>query len=532
MPPVTLRPSVLVAAAIAVVALAYSNALGGGFVWDDHHLIEDRAQVLELGAPWTYFTATFWDQPEQRSAGSFYRPLVTLSYAVDHRLWRGHPFGFHLTNLLLHLACVALVWALARRAGATPPAAALAAALFGTLPRLSESVAWISGRTDVLACACVLAALLAHRRAPDAGRRRIGAAALLLAGLFAKEVALAGAFALVALELAEPGGRWRRPARNLAPLGITLLLYAAARTWALSPGDGADVFAPWERGVFALQALGTYALMLLDPLRPRLRIGLLGVVEWWRVALGALALVGVAAALLRVGAARRVWIVLATTALLPVLHLAPIPVTALAADRFLYLPVAALAVALASAARPLPRPLAGGAGALAALGVLVFSIALVQRTSTWLDEVALLEHAAEHASRGDGAPHASLGTAHLRAGRFEKALHHFRESQRIERAFAAEHPRFRVNSGLLGSIAICEAQLGRYGRAAATFEDLVELEPEVPLHRYNLAVAYVNASRPGAAKRALEGALAIHPAYPEARRLYERLRRAPHAPAR
>jgi tetratricopeptide (TPR) repeat protein len=524
----TLRPNVLLAAALAAVALAYSSVLGGGFVWDDHHLIEDRAAVRELGAPWTYFAGSFWDQPEQRSAGVFYRPLVTLSYALDHRLWRGHPFGFHLTNLLLHLVCVALVWALALRSGAPPLAAGLAAALFGTLPRLTESVAWISGRTDLMACLFVLAALLTHRSAPEASRRRIGAALLILCGLFAKEVALAGAFALVALELTETRGAWRRGARNLAPLGVALAVYAAARVQALPPDGGEDVFTPWERGLFALQALGTYAAMLLDPLRPRLRIGLLGVVEAWRLALGALAFAAIAAALLRMEAKRRVWVVLTLAALLPVLHLAPIPVTVLAADRFLYLPAAALAVGLASASARLPRRASGGAFALAAVGVLVFSGALFQRTGAWIDEIALLEQAAERAPHGDGGPHASLGTAHLRAGRLERALQHFRESNRIERDFAAAHPRFQPSSGVLGSIAICEARLGRYARAASTFEDLVELEPDVPLHRYNLAVAYAKAARPVDAKRALEGALAIYPAYRDARRLYEELEPAPH----
>jgi tetratricopeptide (TPR) repeat protein len=512
------------AAALLVVALAYSNALGGGFVWDDHHLIEDAASVQELRAPWGYFAARFWDQPEQRSADSFYRPLVTLSYALDQRIWGGHPFGFHLTNLLLHLVCVALVWALAVRSGAPPLAAGLAAALFGTLPRLSESVAWISGRTDVMACLFALAALLTHRTTPDAKGRRAGAALLILCGLFAKEVAVAGVFALVALEVAETRNDWQRRAKHLTPLGLAILAYAGARMYALPLQNGAGVFALWERGVFALEALGTYAAMLLDPLRPRLRIGLLGVVEVWRVALGALALTGIGVALLRVEAERRVWIVLAATALLPVLHLAPIPVTVVAADRFLYLPAAALAVLLASAARQLPPRACGATFAAAALGVAIFSVALFQRSNAWLDEVVLLERAAERAPRGDGGPHASLGTAHLRAGRVERALGHFRESHRIERQFAAEHPRFKVSSGVLGSIAICEARLGRYARAASSFEDLVKLEPEVPLHRYNLAVAYVKASRSIDAKRALEEALAIYPAYPEARRLYDQLR--------
>ena len=107
------------ACALAAVALAYALTPFGGFVWDDHSLIAEDPAVLTLRPIWYYFSHLFWSGPlsvEQR----YYRPLVTLSYALERRLWGEWPGGYHVTNLLLHLGCVALVWAAESGLGGAP----------------------------------------------------------------------------------------------------------------------------------------------------------------------------------------------------------------------------------------------------------------------------------------------------------------------------------------------------------------------------------------------------------------------------
>ena len=71
------------------------------------------------------------------------RPLYNLTLAASFAVSGLHPFGYHVTSLLLHLSCGALVAALARRLGVGPRAAALAAALFLLHPLQAESVAYI-----------------------------------------------------------------------------------------------------------------------------------------------------------------------------------------------------------------------------------------------------------------------------------------------------------------------------------------------------------------------------------------------------
>ncbi|RMF44037.1 MAG: hypothetical protein D6751_09590, partial [Deltaproteobacteria bacterium] len=96
---------------------------------------------------------------------NYYRPLLMLTYLVDHRVWGGIPSFLHLENVLLHFLNVTLVWGLAvrvaRAAGGEPFFFPLAsAALFALHPLNVEAVTWFAGRSDVLAAVFVL--LAAH----------------------------------------------------------------------------------------------------------------------------------------------------------------------------------------------------------------------------------------------------------------------------------------------------------------------------------------------------------------------------------
>jgi len=79
-----------------------------------------------------------------------YIPLTTLSFAIEYKFVQNNPFLYHLNNLLLHLAIVALVYLIGLKLGFSSVASFLAALLFGIHPMHVESVAWITERKDVL----------------------------------------------------------------------------------------------------------------------------------------------------------------------------------------------------------------------------------------------------------------------------------------------------------------------------------------------------------------------------------------------
>ena len=514
------RNGLLAAAIAAVVVAVYAPALAGGFVWDDNVLVTRHPAVQQLQSLGTYFGQLFWTNPEFDESPAFYRPITILTYAVQQRLFGSEPFFFHLFNVLVHATSCVLLFFVCRRAGASARAAALGALLFGTFPRLSESVAWISGRTDLLASCAVLAAWLLHDSAPGRTARRGGAALLLLLGLMAKEVAIAGALALAAHETwravrgrATPG----RALTNLAPMAAALVVYASARAMAWQAGSAAGTgLPPAERPLAALHALGRYAAMLADPLRPRLLIGVLGEVSPLLVAVGAVTATagGVAGvALLRRAREPHAFAAAALVggALLPVLHLVPISGDVVAADRYLYLPAAGLALLGALAANALPQRARAGAAAAALLLAMAFAVTTSRRAGLWADELAFWHTAARESGSAQAMGHAGLGEALLRRERFVEALAAFLEAERrgVQRSGTA-------SEYVTANMALCLSELGRHDEALLRLERVAARHPKAPLHHVNLALVHARRLDFAAAERALAAALALYPDYPRA----------------
>lgn len=94
-------PVLLAGLAIGLGAAAHAGALANPFVYDDRVTILDNPSISRLSDLGGVLRHT----P--------FRPLVNLSYAIDYASWGLRPFGYHLTNLMLHLANVGLVFALA-----------------------------------------------------------------------------------------------------------------------------------------------------------------------------------------------------------------------------------------------------------------------------------------------------------------------------------------------------------------------------------------------------------------------------------
>ena len=120
---------------VAVVFLCFANALRNEFVFDDIYLVSVNKQIRSLNLPLLL---------------SSYRPIRDISYAIDLALWGQNPFGFHLSNILLHTANVLLVFALVRRLTKDRIAATLTALIFAVHPIQTDAVTYISGRRDVL----------------------------------------------------------------------------------------------------------------------------------------------------------------------------------------------------------------------------------------------------------------------------------------------------------------------------------------------------------------------------------------------
>jgi len=144
-------PAALSVILVVLTLIAYIPAYSAGFVWDDDLYLEKNSAIQ---SPDGLFR--LWVNP--RSLPQYY-PLVYSTYWIEYQLWGLDPAGYHVTNVLLHLACAFLVWWLLARLRV--PGAWLAAAIFAVHPVEVESVAWVTERKNVLSMALALLSLLA-----------------------------------------------------------------------------------------------------------------------------------------------------------------------------------------------------------------------------------------------------------------------------------------------------------------------------------------------------------------------------------
>lgn len=379
------RPSLLLCCVLVAVLASYLPVLGAPLVWDDVHLIERTPLVQSLQPISEYFRQGFWQGDDLAQGRIYYRPLTILSLALDCALYGNTPAGFHLTNLALHLLSTALLFWLMRARGSGGYVAVLGAALWALHPRLTEAVAWISGRTDVLATFFVLCALLVRTRQGEL--RRMAGALLLLFGLLCKEVALAGVVAVLVSDWVEGGPATAR-LRRIAPTAVALAMYLLLRASVTDVAQHAE-YSLLQRIVPAAAAIGRYVIMLLTPWFPNLQIGRLDRPGTAYALLGCVALFVAGYALVRYRARLRKEQLAALSLMLVaiglVLHLVPIIVNVVAADRFLYLPLVGLTLLLV----PQGEPKHWRIFAVGSVLAVSFAVATFVRSNTWSDEVEL-----------------------------------------------------------------------------------------------------------------------------------------------
>ncbi len=139
---------------IVLVLVAYSTAIGGGFIWDDDDYVTENRTLRSLSG-----LGAIWFDP---SATPQYYPLVHSSFWIEYQLWELWPAGYHLVNVLIHALSSLLLWRLLVRLGV--PAAGFASLVFAIHPVHVESVAWITERKNVLSGCFYLSAALCFLR--------------------------------------------------------------------------------------------------------------------------------------------------------------------------------------------------------------------------------------------------------------------------------------------------------------------------------------------------------------------------------
>lgn len=193
----------------------------------------------------------------------WYRPVNSLSYSLDYALWGLEPFGYHLTDLILHAAVAGLLFCFVYRVHRGDLATAvLAGGLYTFHPLLFDVVPIMAYRHVLLPTVFLLGGMVAfwhHEYGGGGTGARVLSLVCFLLAAGSKETGLLF-LPLVALLLVLFGGRegegWlrrgRRKLRRLAPYVGLALLYVGwwgyVTGWRVFVGGGNTLHRTMLRG--------------------------------------------------------------------------------------------------------------------------------------------------------------------------------------------------------------------------------------------------------------------------------------------
>lgn len=442
---------------VPVVAIALACLVGAvffpivGFEFIDFDVTDQVIKNPHIrGITWNNLQQIF----TSRCIASYY-PVRTLSYAIDYELWGLDAGGFKFTNGLIHLANVYLVFWLALRllrrtasdhqSGGTwwdVSLAAFAAGVFGIHPVVVEPVTWVPGREELLmtigALGCLHLHMTARRLADDGARLRTTRSVHACAAFCCALACLSNAVGAVVPLLVTA---WdvvflNRPKLRRIVCGTFVLWVIGAATIA------SKALAPPAYSLVLHQAAGQRLMMVpkvywlnLKTLFWPTKLGLFYEVLppespfEPEVILGGMAL-GVTCVLIWKLRRRKsvffgcLWFGLA---LGPVSQILPHHMPQ--ADRFLYLPLVGLTVALTMALRPLASLLkerSAVVGASVAGGLLLFLLAILNTSQvrTWQNDLTVWDNSLR-VDRDNLEAHSQFAYHLAEGGHFERAASYY-----------------------------------------------------------------------------------------------------------
>ena len=508
--------ALLLGVVVLAAALAPNwKSLGYEFVWDDPYVIGPHLDVKgwsDIGKLWnTPFDLLLKDEGFQRT---YFRPATLFSLALDRAASGESPRAFHAQNLFWYAAACLFLWLLAWEISGRPLAATAGTILFALHPTHPESVCFISGRTDLIAGASLFASLWAAvrfgPRIRSPWRKLLPAALLLLPGLFAKEVALFGApLVPLALWLKDRGIRLGALARASVPVVLAAFLYVGLRAAALGP-TSLPAVTPVQGTVpqllTSVAAIARYVALLVIPvgLTARHEVTATNAPDGVFLA-GLLALLAIGMAVWILARRRSMWLLplaLFAATLLPVCWVRILS-GAIVAERFLFVPSAAITLAVAL----LPRK--GDAGpffllASAAVAIWFFTL-LGPRVAIWRDEGTLFGSMLRESPNSPHV-HGMMGGYYYRHRDLERAVYHYRRSYQL----------YPQSGEMLLNLVAAEDELGRSDSAYVHVRKLTALYPEYGAGWYALGNIYARMYQPDSARIAYEQAIRLMPDFAQA----------------
>jgi tetratricopeptide (TPR) repeat protein len=496
-------------ALLALVGFAIRMpALQGEMVWDDAFLVRDNPFIKSPLFIFEVFRHYLW---MESAFATHYRPMQNVSFMADYFFWNNNVYGFHLTNLLLHVASGILLYFLLERlftsfrrdsdnntgTSVWSFGAFFAALLWTVHPVHSAAVDYISGRADSLAFFFACSGWLLFFRAREAGGPVLRYTLYVLAamsGLLAlcsRETACIWLVLFILYLAIFQKGIPRRQVLVAVACALCLIgIYAGLRELPAAratPGLSTD-WSPSMRAVLMARALGDYARLMIFPANLHMERTVVDPQNYlsnpsWRDSVGAeyLSILGFAFLATLIFAANKrgegrrlrifgsLWFMLGY---LPISNLVELDATV--AEHWLYLPIAGFLVFLVGCALDFPVRFRKPIVIFASCAIVALSVRSAVRSSDWMSEKGF-----------------------------------------YQRTLAANGSSLRV----VANLAQVYSNQGQYAKAEAVYRKVLEMSPDYPIARNNLAEAL---ARQGKRKEAEELLASTTKAAEQTRKEYPR----------
>jgi protein O-mannosyl-transferase len=142
---------------MVLTIIIYSGTFKNEFTWDDEGQVEKNIDIKNLNAEnvLKIFSSNYI---------GMYQPFPTLTFAVEYKFFGLNPGAYHITNLIFHLLNIILVYLLFLKLTKRYDISYLAAILFAIHPMNSESVSWVSCRSNLIYSLFYLGSLIFYLR--------------------------------------------------------------------------------------------------------------------------------------------------------------------------------------------------------------------------------------------------------------------------------------------------------------------------------------------------------------------------------
>ena len=508
----------------------YANSLPNSFVYDDLVTVEENLFIRDWGNLSKFFSADYYSRSEEYS----FRPLVTLTYFSDYAIFGLKSWGYHLTNLILHLLTGVVIFFLCKKLLPGKVAALLAALIFIIHPVQTEAVNGISFREDLLCCLFFSLSLLIYISGERLKKRVLNndrdnmvetdlkikptwfglSIFFFLLALLSKEMAVTFPLVIVAYEVII---RRERIIVIFRPRIIILFLisgiYFVARFLLLFQ-QGTLPAAPEFGNVFtrlflAFKGLGLSGRLAFFPVNLTVEYADPFPSVVWSNYLMIPALL-TAALLIAVWIRRKnrlagtFGLIFFVITLLPILNL--VPNSRLGAERFAYLPMLGISL---WGAETLSRYWLNSkkkmyVSLLIGLIFLALAAGTVSRNRAWRDNLSLFTRAVAVSPLSSKAHH-GLGNELFRIGRPEAAVYEFKKAIEI----------FPREPLYYNSMGVAYGEMGRFDDSLIQFQASSRLNPGDPLVLMNLSTLFLRTGDIPRAREAINKYITARPFDPD-----------------